>query len=73
MEMLKGAHFVVWVIARAFYIILPNLNNYDVSSVLALGAKISGAYIATTALYSLLYIIAALSIACAMFHSRELL
>ena len=59
--------------ARVFYYILPNFNSgTEVFSAIGLGLPVSSALVGWTIVYSLVYIVAAISVAVYLFQDREL-
>jgi ABC-type transport system involved in multi-copper enzyme maturation permease subunit len=58
-------------IARAAYYILPDFSRFDVKLAVVHGLPVSGAYIASSALYAAVYIAALLFGAVAIFSRRD--
>jgi len=64
--------FAARAIARFFYAIIPNLENFNVASTLARGESVAGSYILFSILYGAAYSLAALIVAVLLFERREL-
>jgi len=57
---------------RIFYIAIPNLENFNVSGAIAVGASVSPNYLLSAALYGAVYITLALLGAMVLFQGREI-
>lgn len=72
-DSLKGSQGVGYTIARFFYFILPNFqSNTEIYSAIGLGRMVPSSLVGLTAIYSALYIGAALLVAVLLFQEREL-
>lgn len=73
MDYLEGAKSALAGVAKGVYYVLPNLrNNTEIFSAIGLGRPIAAELIAWSAVYSVVYIVAALAIAVFLFEDREL-
>jgi len=64
--------FLAKAIAKVFYAIIPNLENFNVASTLARGESVGGDYILFCILYGIGYAVAALIVAVLLLERREL-
>jgi len=69
---LEGRSALVQAIGRFFYIIIPNLENFNVSSAIALDIKVPADYILAATAYGILYSTLAIITAIFLFRKREL-
>ena len=60
-------------LAKAFYLLIPNLENYNVSSALIAGIPIPSLYLAITTLYTLVYLVLLFLLGSYLLQRRELL
>ncbi len=60
-------------VARFFYLLIPNLEHFNVSSALVTGTLIPGGYLTLATLYTLVYLTALLTAGVLLFNRRELL
>jgi ABC-type transport system involved in multi-copper enzyme maturation permease subunit len=58
-------------LARALYYVLPNLAPFDVKSAVVYGQPISAAHVALTLAYAVVYVLAVLLAAMAIFRRRD--
>lgn len=65
--------YPVVAVAKIFYILLPNLGNFNISGEVAYGISVSGGYVLYTVAYGLIYTIIALLTALVSFENRELM
>jgi len=73
MDYLQETRHGLLAVARAVYYLLPNLrSNTEVFSAIGLGKAVPAGFVGWAALYSLLYIVAAISVAVFLFQDREL-
>jgi len=66
-------HALVRGVVNALYIVLPNLENFNVASAIALGSSVSVSYVLVTLAYAVAYTAIALLLGIALFQEREVM
>lgn len=69
---LEGSSSLVWLLGRFLYILIPNLENFNVSSAIALNIQVPADYLLSSTCYGILYSILALLVAILLFEKREI-
>jgi len=73
MDYLQQQQHSLRTVAKAAYYVLPNLHsNTEIFSAIGLGKPVPAGFVGWGALYSLLYIVAAIAVAAFLFQDREL-
>jgi len=67
----EGTTFFLHSLARIFFTIIPNLENFNVAAAIAVGTAVSTRYLLSAISYGIVYIVIMLLIAITLFQKRE--